>query len=71
MTDKNKEELLHFTKVVIAMIAIMCLVITSCGVWNGVYLGEIDSFYGWVAVVNLLISVYTGHYFFNSWCKKD
>lgn len=71
MTDKNKEELLHFTKVVVAMVAIMCLVITSCGVWNGVYLGEIDSFYGWVAVVNLLISVYTGHYFFNSRCKKD
>lgn len=53
MTDQNKETLKEFGKVAGFAIACFIAIIATAGVWNGVALGVIGSFYGWVAGVNI------------------
>ena len=53
MTDSNKENLIDFAKVAAIGILGFAGIIASAGVWNAVVIGAIDSFYGWVAALNL------------------
>lgn len=47
-----------FGWVVFVMVSILLLIITSSGVWNAVALKSIDSFYGWIAGINFIVSAF-------------
>lgn len=55
MTQSNKETLIHFGKIIALYLLGMIAIITSAGVWNGVHAGNIGSFYGWIAGLNLIV----------------
>ena len=55
MTYQNKETIVQFGRVALLIILCIVAIITSAGVWNGVASGVIDSFYGWVAGLNLIL----------------
>ena len=50
----NKETLIEFGKVAAIGLLGFIAIIAACGVWNGVALGAINAFYGWVAGINLI-----------------
>jgi len=54
MNSTNKETLKEFGKAALLIILGLVVIITSAGVWNGVASHTIDSFYGWVAGLNLV-----------------
>ena len=54
MTESNKQSLIQFGKVILLFVLGIIAIITASGVWNGVYAGAIDSFYGWVAGLNFV-----------------
>ena len=70
MTESNKQNLKYFCKVLFAMLSVLFLIITSSGVWNGVALGAIDSFYGWIAGANLVITGYAFYKLFKPWLDQ-
>ena len=54
MTETNKENLIYWCKGLLLGLIGFLAIITSSGVWNGVANDAINSFYGWVAGLNLI-----------------
>lgn len=70
MTEENKRIFKQFVKGVFAMMSVLFLIITSSGVWNGVSLGTIEPFYGWVAGANLVVTGCAFYRFFKPWLSQ-
>ena len=71
MTQKNKELLIQFGKVVGFGLACFAAVIASAGVWNAVSLKAIDGFYGFVAGLNLIVEGFGFYSLYKKLFKED
>ena len=54
MTEPNKKRLTDFGKVLLLVVIGFVALIAANGVWNGVAANAVDSFYGWVAGLNII-----------------
>lgn len=70
LSESNRQNLKYFVKVLFAMFSVLFLIITSSGVWNGVTLGAIEPFYGWIAGANFVITGYAFYKLFRPWLDK-
>ena len=70
---KINDDIKKWLKVVLLGLSLMITIITCSGVWNGVALKAIDSFYGWVAGLDFIASGVVLYFLGNKWVfkKKD
>lgn len=66
MNELSKNNLIWFGKVLAFALSVFFAIITFAGILNGVVSGRIDSFYGYVAALNIGVE---GYLFYNLYKK--
>lgn len=66
MNELSKNNLIWFGKVLAFVLPVFFAIITFAGILNGIVSGGVDSFYGYVAALNIGVE---GYLFYNLYKK--
>lgn len=70
MTELSKNNLIWFGKVLAFALPVFIAIITFAGILNGIVSGGIDSFYGYVAALNIWVEAFFFYKLFKKLFKK-